>query len=109
MPKNNDYILVAGDVIKDVAVYKGDHTSLSDNGAVSPHLSVTHGGAKQLHNIIQRAIGTKAKCALPTRTASRAAVTFAYGISESLDEVIFLRAASVNVPLGPKYAYVLTA
>ncbi len=63
MPKNNDYILVAGDVIKDVAVYKGDHTSLSDNGAVSPHLSVTHGGAKQLHNIIQRAIGTKAKFA----------------------------------------------
>jgi hypothetical protein len=25
-----------------------------------------------------------------------------------LEEVIFLRAASVNVPLGPKYAYVLT-
>ena len=53
-------------------------------------------------------IGTKAKCALPTRTASKAAVTFAYGIRESFEEVIFLRAASVNVPLGPRYAYVLT-
>jgi hypothetical protein len=27
---------------------------------------------------------------------------------ESFEEVIFLRAASVNVPFGPKYAYVLT-
>jgi len=38
----------------------------------------------------------------------RAAVTFEYGISESDADVIFLSAASVKVPTGPRYAYVLT-
>ena len=53
-------------------------------------------------------IGTRAKSALPSRTAMRAAVTFEYGISESDADVIFLSAASVKVPTGPRYAYVLT-
>jgi hypothetical protein len=34
-------------------------------------------------------------------------VTFAYGMRVSVLFVIFLRAASVKVPTGPKYAYVL--
>ena len=53
-------------------------------------------------------IGTRAKCAFPSRTELRAAVTFAYGLSESFAEVIFFSAASVKVPFGPKYPYVPT-
>jgi hypothetical protein len=39
---------------------------------------------------------------LPSRTASKADVTLAYGMRESLEEVIFFKAASVKVPLGPR-------
>jgi hypothetical protein len=53
-------------------------------------------------------MGTSALSAAPLRTASRVAVTFAHAMSSSAGVVICFRAASVKVPEGPRYAYLLT-
>lgn len=57
MSKFSESILVTGDVVKDIAIYKGDRITPSDSGRVRPHFSQELGGAMHLFKIIAAAVG----------------------------------------------------
>lgn len=51
------YILTTGDVVRDIAVYKGDVVSPGDPGTIKPCFKEHLGGAHQLHEIILATVG----------------------------------------------------
>jgi hypothetical protein len=54
---NNPYILTTGDVVRDIAVYQGDVVVPGDPGTVKPYSTERLGGARHLHEIIEKTVG----------------------------------------------------
>ncbi|MCX6901622.1 MAG: hypothetical protein NT105_23325 [Verrucomicrobia bacterium] len=55
----NAHILTTGDVVRDIATYQGDAVFPTQPGKIRPHFTDRLGGAKQLHEFIEAAVGKK--------------------------------------------------